>query len=368
MLRVPGVLCRYRFSLVSQSGYLRTFSKVVALAVVLSAFTVPGNAQQASSQAGNTQTLPDAPSGPTATISGTVLDPNGSIIEGARVELTSMNGVSEQVVKTGENGQFHFSGLGTGTFKVTVTGPGMGIYVSPEISVTGGEFRMISGVVLPVATETSSVTVSGDPEVIAEEEVQIEIQQRVLGVFPNFYTSYDWNAGPLFKKQKFELAFHAVTDPVSFAGAGILAGLQQGNHMYPGYEYGFEGYSRRYAAAFANDAIGRVLASAVLPSLLHQDPRYFYKGTGSIRSRATYAILSTVICRGDNGKRQPNVSQIFGKLATGAISNLYYPAANRGPGLVLTTAMIETVGSMGNNILREFLYKRWSNQPKDPGN
>jgi len=221
--------------------------------------------------------------------------------------------------------------------------------------------------VLPVAEATSSVTVSGDPGTIAEEEVQVEIQQRVLGVLPNFYTSYDWNAGPLGTRQKFELAYHAMTDPVAFAGAGALAAYEHLNQVYPAYEYGFEGYNHRYWAAYGNDAIGRLLASAAFPSLFHQDPRYFYKGTGSIGTRATYAIVSVAVCRGDNGKRQLNISRLLGTFASGAVSNLYYPAANRGVGLVMVNGLIQTAGNAGNNLLREFLFKRISTHSKNGG-
>jgi len=329
-----------------------------ALAFVLLHLGVSGYGQQASR-------LPDAPSARTATISGTVMDTNGDVLEGARVKLTARDGGREQTLETGPSGQFNFTGLAPGVFQLTVTGQGMATYASSGIRLEAGEFRIVSGVVLAV-TSTSSITVSADPETIAEEEVQVEIHQRVLGVFPNFYTSYDWNGAALGKRQKFELAFHAMTDPVAFAGAGVLAGWQHANQIYPAYEYGFEGYAHRYGAAYANQAIARLLASAVLPTLFHQDPRYFYKGTGSVRQRSTYAIASTFVCWGDNGKRQFNISHLLGTFASGAASNLYYPEVNRGPGLVFVNGLIETAGNMGNNLLREFLYKRLSNQ-KDTG-
>ena len=75
--------------------------------------------------------------------------------------------------------------------------------------------------------------------------------------------------------------------------------------------------------------IDTFIGSAILPSILHQDPRYFYKGTGSITSRALYAISTVVICRGDNGRWQPNYSNVAGNLISAGISNLYYPASNR---------------------------------------
>lgn len=334
------------------------FAIAATLVLVLSQLNISGFGQQAS------HTLPDAPSAASATISGTVMDANGDVLEGAKVKLTPQDGSREQTLETGPNGQFNFAGLVPGVYRLTVTGQGMATYSSPGIRVEAGEFRIVSGVVLAV-TSSSSITVSADPETIAEEEVQVEIHQRVLGVLPNFYTSYDWNAAPLGTKQKFELAFHAMTDPVAFAGAGALAGWQHANQVYPAYEYGFEGYAHRFGAAYANDAIGRMLASAVFPTLFHQDPRYFYKGTGTVRQRTTYAIVSAVVCRGDNGKRQFNISHILGVFGSGAASNLYYPAANRGASLVMVNGLIETAGNVGNNLLREFLFKRISNHAGD---
>ncbi len=345
------------------------FRFVSGLLIALCAFGLAGYAQHASLpvqgypvlNSAARELLPDAPSAGTARISGTVLDTNGDIVEGARVTLTANDG-HQLVVDTLADGQFTFAGLTPGVFKVTVTGPDMGTYSSPEIRLEKGEFRIVSGVVLPVARANTSVTVSANSETIAEEEVQVEIQQRVLGVFPNFYTSYDWNAAPLGRRQKFELAFHAATDPVAFAGAGVLAGIQQANNTYPEYGQGLKGYGRRFGAAYGNDVISRMLSSAVLPSVLHQDPRYFYKGTGTVMERARYAVMSVFVCRGDNGKPQPNASHLLGSFAAGAISNAYYPQANRGASLVMVNGLIEMAGNAGNNLLREFLFKRISNQ------
>ena len=91
-------------------------------------------------------------------------------------------------------------------------------------------------------------------------------------------------------RQKFDLAFHSITDPVEFVGTGIIAGAEQATDTFPGYGQGAEGYAKRYGAAYADDVLGRVIGSAILPSLIHQDPRYFYKGSGSVRSRAFYAM------------------------------------------------------------------------------
>ena len=100
-----------------------------------------------------------------------------------------------------------------------------------------------------------------------------------------------------------------------------------------------------------------MFSSAVFPSIFHQDPRYFYRGSGSIRTRALYAISAAVIARGDNGHWQPNYSEICGNFAAGALSNLYYPSDSRGAMLTIGNALIETAGRAGTNLVREFILR-----------
>ncbi len=102
-----------------------------------------------------------------------------------------------------------------------------------------------------------------------------------------------------------------------------------------------------------------MIGGAILPSLFKQDPRYFYKGTGTIRSRAMYAIANAVICKGDNGRWQPNYSGILGGLAAGGISNLYYPASDRsGVELTFENALIGTAEGAVQNLFQEFVVRR----------
>jgi hypothetical protein len=329
-------------------------------------------AQQSPAAVASNQGLPDAPGLGTSPetsgaetnpseapgmITGTVLDPNGSVIEGAKVALSNGKPGSERVEQSGSNGEFSFAALPAGAYKLTVTAPGMGVYVSPEIQLHASETRFVSGVVLPVSATTTDVRVSGDKNEMAEEQVRIAVDQRALGVFPNFYSSYNWNAPPMGSKQKFHLAFRSVTDPVAFLGAGVLAGIEQSHNTFPGYGQGFQGYAKRFGATYANDASGRILSSAVFPALFHQDPRYFYKGSGSMFSRGIYAIGETVISRGDNGRSQPNYSHILGCFTAAALSNLYYPSDSRGASLVLVNGFVSLAGHAGNNLLREFILR-----------
>jgi len=182
-------------------------------------------------------------------------------------------------------------------------------------------------------------------------------QQRIGGFIPNFYSTYDWNAPPMGAKQKFKLSLRALIDPVSFLTTAGIAGAEQYKGIFPAYGSGIEGYGKRYGAAFANHASSTLLGRAVYPAIFHQDPRYFYKGKGSIRSRALYAISAAVIARGDDGRWKPNYSRVLGNFSAAAISNLYYPASDRGASLVVLNGLAGTGADAVANLIREFVLK-----------
>ena len=303
------------------------------------------------------QNAPAEPAGPAApgTIAGTVADANGDVVEGARVVVSGPSG--QRVLQSGSDGQFSFTGLVPGTYKLIVTAPNMSNFESPAVVVQPGETRYVPRVVLAMTYGVTEIHVTADQEEIAEQEVHVEESQRVLGVIPNFYSAYDWNTPALNARQKYALAFRSEIDPITFAGAAAIAGAEEYQNIYPGYGTGFSGFGKRFAAQYANDFTSRMIGSAVLPSLFHQDPRYFYKGTGSNRSRAWYAVKSAFIARGDNGKPEFDFSHIGGDLAAGWMANLYYPEDNEGATLVFTNTLIEIGGMAGTNLIREFLLK-----------
>ena len=180
----------------------------------------------------------------------------------------------------------------------------------------------------------------------------------MLGVVPNFYVSYVWNAAPLSSGQKFRLALRTSIDPITFLGSGAIAGVEQWQNDFSGYGQGSQGYAKRFGASYVDGFIGIMIGGAILPSLLHQDPRYFYKGTGSIQSRALYAISTVVITKGDNGRWQPNYSNVLGNLASAGISNAYYPAANRGVQLTIDNWLIGTASGAIGSLLQEFCHQK----------
>ena len=143
------------------------------------------------------------------------------------------------------------------------------------------------------------------------------------------------------------------------------AGVEQHQNTFPEYGSGIEGYGKRYAAALANHASGTLLGRAVYPSIFHQDPRYFYKGQGTVGSRVLYAISTAVIARGDDGRWQPNYSRRLGNFSAAAISNLYYPASDRGASQVLVNGLAGIGENAASNLIREFVLKRFtSHVPK----
>lgn len=185
----------------------------------------------------------------------------------------------------------------------------------------------------------------------AEKQLRQEEHQRILGIIPNFNTTNIQDAAPLSAKQKFHLMFRSAVDPFEFFAAGAVAGYGQATDSHPGYGQGAEGYAKRYGAAYADSTDGAFWGNAVLPSLLHQDPRYFRRGTGSFWSRFKYSVSTTVWSKSDNGTWGPNYSNVLGNVIAGGISNLYYPSDDRGVGLTFEGAAIVTaegaIGSLG---------------------
>jgi len=322
---------------------------------------LPGVAQAQQTPAGETAAAAQVASPESAgAISGTILDATGAVVAGARVMLTRADQSAGQEALAGDDGQFTFTNVPPGQFQLTMAADG---FATQTISGTlhPGETVAVPPIVLVVATAETQVQVTLTGAALAEAEIKEQEKQRILGVIPNFYVTYDPEAAPLNAKQKFELAWKSSIDPVNFGITGAVAGIEQATNSFSGYGQGAEGYAKRYGANYADFLTSTFIGSAILPSLLKQDPRYFYKGTGTVRERLRYAIATAVICKGDNGRWQPNYSGIAGSLAAGAISNLYYPASNRG-GVALTfeNALIGIGSNALANTIQEFVIKKFT--------
>jgi hypothetical protein len=310
--------------------------------------------------AGGQQSIQPSP----GSVSGMVVDQSGAVVAGAVVKLA--RGDKSIEARTDDNGQYSFANISPGLFELTVSAPTFATQTSPGVLQPGQNY-LVPRIALAVATAITDVEVGVPQAEVAEEQIKIEEKQRVLGVLPNFYVSYIPNAAPLNSKQKFKLAARTVVDPFTFVFVGGGAGVQQAQNHFRGYGQGAEGYGKRFGAGYADTVSGTFIGGAILPSLLKQDPRYFYKGTGSMPSRFLYAVANAFICKGDNRRWQPNYSNMLGNLAAGGISNLYYPAQDRnGVGLTFENAALGIGASAGANLFQEFIVKKLT--PKIPHN
>jgi Carboxypeptidase regulatory-like domain len=301
-------------------------------------------------------------------ISGTVVDSTGTGVAGALVRIVHEDRSPNQEVLSDDDGKFSFANSSPGPFQLTITAAGFATQAFSG-TLAAGQNYAVPQITLAVATNVTEVRVQLSPIELAQEEIKDQEKQRVLGLIPNFYVSYVPKAAPLTAKQKFELAWKTTLDPVSFGVTGAVAGVQQATNEFGGYGQGAQGYGKRYGASYADLVTGTFIGGAVLPSLLKQDPRYFYKGSGSVRSRLLYAIANSVVCKGDNGHWQANYSSILGSLAAGGISNLYYPASDRnGAGLMFENTLIGIGETAAVNVLQEFVMRKLtSNVPtRDP--
>jgi hypothetical protein len=296
----------------------------------------------------------------TATIMGTVTDVNGDAIPNATVALKEVPSNDPRTIVTTDTGMFEFHDVTPGiTYQLSISAKDFADWVSPPIILNPDQFKIVTGIQLRIATERTTVNVHYDPVEVATEQLKAEEKQRVFGVIPNFYVSYEKDPAPLTAKMKFELALKVSTDPVTAAGVLLVASAKQAGDT-PNYGQGWAAYGKRLGVTATDGFSDIMIGGAILPSLLHQDPRYFYQGTGTTGSRVRHAMFSPFVARGDNGKWQPNYSSVGGDLAASALGNLYYPRSNRGVGLVFGNFAIGTAERLGADLVQEFLLGRFT--------
>jgi hypothetical protein len=350
---------------------LRLHAALAGVSLLLCVVPASALAQQpASARAVSDRLLPDAPlpnsglvpkdparrpisSEGSASVLGIVLDVSGASVSGAQVNLMHQDGTELHTIVSEADGGFNFTKIPAGSYLVIVNAKDFATFTSAEFAIAEQQIYEVPSVSLSVAAANMAVTVH-PTEFIAAEQIRAAEKQRLMGVIPNFYTSYTFDAAPLTAKQKFLFAVRGTFDPVSMVGVAFGAGIEQATNAYAGYGQGAAGYGKRFAAKFADGRSSDFLTHAVFPSLLHQDPRYYYLGSGSVKARLAHAVGSAFFTRTDNGLTAPNYSYFLGDFGSAALSNLYYPRANRGAGLVFTNAAVGLAGRIGGNILREF--------------
>ncbi|MGP0098925.1 MAG: carboxypeptidase-like regulatory domain-containing protein [Terriglobales bacterium] len=311
---------------------------------------VPASAQ--STEAANTKT---------GSVLGTAVDLSDDPVSDAAVVLQGPGDRLAAVTK--EDGSFAFPNVTPGiVYQVTVTAEGFADW-SSSITVEPGQGKTLADIKLRILAVQRAVTVSYSEKEVAAQEFKAEEQQRIFRFIPNPYVVYEPHPEPLTTKMKFELAYKDLTHPVFFARTAAWAGVQQANDT-PKYRQGARGYGERFGAGLADATSENLFGNAILPSLLHQDPRYFYQGTGTKWSRARHAILAPFVCKGDNGALQPNYSTWGGSLIASSISMAYLPDSNRGPGHVFRNFGIGMSLHVVSSVAQEFILSKFTSRGK----
>ncbi len=207
---------------------------------------------------------------------------------------------------------------------------------------------------VPLAPTQAGPASPAGAKTTTQEELQKAEHQRIMGVMPAFNSVTGGVAAPLTPREKFQLMFKSTTDPYVFGFAAFTAGIGQARDSFAEYGQGAQGYFKRFGASYADTADGNLWGNAILPVVMHEDPRYFRKGHGTFKRRLLYSMATTVICKRDNGTTGPNYANLLGNLIAGGISNVYYPAADRDVGLTFQNAATVTAEGMIGAFLLEF--------------
>jgi len=132
---------------------------------------------------------------------------------------------------------------------------------------------------------------------------------------------------PLTAKQKFKIGAEDAFDTYSIPLAAVLAAIAQAKNDDPSWGQGWLPYGKRLAAGYGDTVIGSFMTTGVFPSLLHEDPRYFRKGTGTKKSRSLYALKRIFVIRNDRGGTEFNFSEFGGNAVAAGISLTYHSRA-----------------------------------------
>lgn len=297
-------------------------------------------------------------------IHGVVKDSSGSTVASAIVTLepvasTGQPGAikDQRTATTDRAGAFRFSLVEPGNYTIMIAAPGFAVWTAPNVTVASNVNQPLLSAVLQVAPTSSSLDVNLPSHERAAEQLKTEEKQRLLGVLPDFLVSYAPNPAPLTAAQKFQLGWKIIIDPVSLLGTGISAGIQQARNNNPEFGQGTEGYAKRFGAQYANRVSHVIIGHVVMQSIFHQDPRYFYKGTGSIRSRALYAIGTAFIVKSDKGKWQFDYSDVVGGFAAHELSTLYYPSTSRPVRQAADDVLLGFAGRAEDHLFHEFILR-----------
>ena len=174
----------------------------------------------------------------TGSIAGTVTDPNGGAVPGARIVLKGPTTHDSYTGLANDNGFFELRNVKSGMpFRVAIHAQSFADWTSALIVLEAGQHKLLTDCRLQLEEVQTTVNVGYSSVRVATEQVRAQEKQRVLGVFPNFYVNYDSDPAPMTAKLKFKLALRVAVDPVTILGVGFVAGLDHAGNT-PDYQQG----------------------------------------------------------------------------------------------------------------------------------
>jgi hypothetical protein len=207
---------------------------------------------------------------------------------------------------------------------------------------------------LPAQQATTDPVESKADQQVKRPETAGAPDKRAYGILPNYRTVNGTDGvEPLTVRRKFWIASKDSFDYPIYFISGAFAGISQIENSNPSFGQGMKGYAMRYAAGYGDQLIGNMMTEGVFPSLLHEDMRYFRRGTGGTWGRTVYALTRILFTRTDAGGTRFNFSEVAGNSVATAISNAYNPDTRNASenleklGLQLGTDAI-------SNVLKEF--------------
>jgi hypothetical protein len=181
------------------------------------------------------------------------------------------------------------------------------------------------------------------------------VNDRILAVMPNYGTVENADKlPPITNGQKFRLATAGVLDYFTFPFIGGLAAIDQANNSPKSWGQGWGAYGKRYGASFADNGIGTYMTTAIFPSMLREDPRYYQLGKGTVGHRTFYSLGRLFITRTDSGHNRFNYSETFGNAAAAGLSNIYHAPEDRTLSRNLETWGMLDMWDGVSNLMKEF--------------
>jgi hypothetical protein len=205
-------------------------------------------------------------------------------------------------------------------------------------------------------TDLSAIQSSAGSSSQGESAQEDPPPKRMFGMIPDFENTNDTEANrkPLTIREKYILSLHQSFDISAHIGDAFQAALQQAGNGQPHYGQGWGAYGERFAANEGDQITSSILIYGVLPSFLHEDPRYFRQGRGSAMARIWYAINRTFVTRRDRGDWGFNTSATVGQLLSAGISISYYPPQDRSVGHLFENWAVNLGGNSAYNVLSEY--------------